>query len=413
MSQSLKVKPPGPEARRIIEGFYKISSPIYMQYPIVVKEFKGSGLIDVDGNTYIDMDGGHGLRSITLTVDDFPVEVMQTVQPVNGFLLEVEYDLLNTLKPLLDVDYRFRLTPSGLEAFTSALTSMFEVSKLNSILLFHGRVEDTHMIGLTPLIAHKVPYPYCFRCPFKLEKPECNYACVDRFKELLDELGDSISLVVFKPVDPSRCIVPPEAVWRRIIKASGEFGIPVLCDEVEASPGRSGKVFWFQNLEVKPNLVCLGDGLASGLPIGLIAVEEDLAIWKPKLLKASALSCMGALKTIEKARDGVLLSKVHRLGRNLRKRIEELSLQYDLQGDVRGLGLMVGFEIVKDVKSKTPADNEAKFLSKYCFRRGLIVGFEKPSTIRLTPPLTVEEETIEEALRIIEDGVRELKQTLA
>jgi len=359
------------------------------------------------------MDGSHGIRSITLTMNDFPAEVMHAVQRVNGFLLEVEHDLLNTLKLILDADYKFHLTSSGLEAFTLALTSMFEVSKSHSILIFHGRMEDTHVIGLTPSIVHKIPYPYCFRCPFKLEKPECNYACVDRFKELLNELGDSISLVVFKPANPLKCIVPPEAVWRRVVKASDEFGIPVLCDEVELSPGRSGKVFWFQNLEVKPNLVCLGDGLASGLPIGLIMVEEDLAIWKPKLLKVSALSCIGALKTIEKTRDGSLLSKVHRLGRTLRKRIEELSLQYDLQGDVRGLGLMVGFEMVKDMESKTPADNEAKFLSKYCLRRGLIVGFEKPSTIRLTPPLTIEEETIEEALSIIEDGVKELKQTLA
>jgi len=413
MSQSIKVRPPGPKARRIIEDLYKTSSPIYMPHPIVVKEFKESKLVDVDGNTYIDMDGGRGIRSITLTMNDFPVEVMQAIQQVNGFLLEVERDLLNTLKLILDADYRFHLTSSSLEAFTLALTSIFEVSKSHSILLFHGRMEDSHTIGLAPLTVHKIPYPYCFRCPFKLEKSECNYACVERFKELLDELGDSISLVVFKPANPSNCIVPPEAVWRRVVKASGEFGIPVLCDEVELSPGRSGKVFWFQNLEVKPNLVCLGDGLASGLPIGLIMVEEDLAIWKPKLLKSSALSCIGALKTIEKTRDGSLLSKVHRLGRNFRKRIEELSLQYDLQGDVRGLGLMVGFEMVKDMKSKTPADNEAKFLSKYCLRRGLIVGFEKPSTIRLTPPLTIEEETIEEALSIIEDGVKELRQTLA
>ncbi|MEM2913950.1 MAG: aminotransferase class III-fold pyridoxal phosphate-dependent enzyme, partial [Candidatus Bathyarchaeia archaeon] len=219
-------------------------------------------------------------------------------------------------------------------------------------------------------------------------------------------------LVVFRPVDFLKCIVPPEAFWRRIVKASDEAGIPVLCDEVEASLGRSGKIFWFQNLEVKPNLVCLGDGLASGLPIGLIAVEEDLAIWKPMPLKASALSCMAALKTVEKVREGVFLSKIHRLGRSLRKRLEELSLQYELPGDVRGLGLMVGFEVVRDLESKIPADTEAKFLSKYCFRRGLIIGFEKPSTLRLTPPLTIEEETLEEALRIIEDGFKELKQTL-
>lgn len=412
MSQNIKVRPPGPKARRIIGGFHKISSPVYMPYPIVAKEFKGSKLIDVDENTYIDMDGGSGLRSIPLTLNDFQAEAVQMAQPVDGFLLEVEYELLNTLKPIMGADYKFHLASSGLEAFTSALTSMFEASRLNSILVFQRRVEDTYNVNLKPMVVHRITYPYCFRCPFKLEKTDCNYACVDRFKELLDELGGTVSLVVFKPVDLSRCIVPPEAVWRGIEKASNEAGIPVLCDEVEASPGRSGKIFFFQNLEVKPNLICLGDGLASGLPIGLISVEEDLAIWKPKPLKASALSCMAALKTIEKVRDGAFLSKIHRLGRSLRKRIEELSLQYELPGDVRGSGLMVGFEVVKDLKSKIPADTEAKFLSRYCFRRGLIVGFEKPSTIRLTPPLTIEEETVEEAMHIIEDGIRELKQTL-
>ncbi len=378
-----------------------------MLYPVVVKGFEGSKLIDVDGNTYIDMDGGRGLRTIPLTLNVLPAEAGQMIQPVEGFLLEVEYELLNTLRSIIGTYYKFHLTPSGLEAFTSTLSSILEVSKSISILFFHGRVEDTYGVGLKPMVVHRLPYPYCFRCPFKLEETECNYACVDRFREILDELSDAISLVVFKPVDVSRCIAPPETVWRRIVKASDEAGIPVLCDEVEVSPGRSGKIFCFQNLEVKPNLICLGDGLASGLPIGLTAVEEDLAIWKPKLLKASALSCMAALKTVEKVGEGAFLSKIHRLGRSLRKRLEELSLQCELPGDVRGLGLMVGFEIVKDLKSKKPADTEAKFLSRYCFKRGLIVGFEKPSTIRLTPPLIIEEETVEETLHIIENGIKE------
>lgn len=410
MSQGIKVRPPGPEARRIIEGIYKISPPVYMRYPLVIKKFEGDKIVDVDGNVYIDMDGGHGLRLVNLDVNDFPVEVVRSIQSVDGFLLEAEYELLTALNRILDADYKLHLVPSGLEALISALSSISEVSKSNSILLFHGSVEDTYNIGLKPTVIHRLPYPYCFRCPFKLEKSNCNYLCVDRFRELLDELGDSISLVIFKPLEYSKCIIPPESVWRRIVKVSNEAGVPVLCNEVEAAPGRSGRLFCFQIFEIKPNLICLGDGLASGLPIGLIGVEENLAIWKPKPFKASALSCIVALKTIEKVKDGVFLSKVHRLGRILKKRLEELSLHYELPGDVRGMGLMVGFEIVKDLKSKIPADNEARFLSKYCFRRGLIVGFEKPSIIRLSPPLTIEEETVEEALRIIEDGIRELRQ---
>ncbi|MEM1570437.1 MAG: aminotransferase class III-fold pyridoxal phosphate-dependent enzyme [Candidatus Bathyarchaeia archaeon] len=412
MSQRLKTRPPGPEARRVIEGFYKVSPPTYIQYPLVVKRFEGARLVDVDGNVYIDMDGDRGLRSIPLSISDFPAEAAQAIQPADGLLLEVEYELLNALKHVLDADYKLHLASSGLEALTLALSSITEVSSSNSILLFHGRVEDSYNVGLKPMVVNRLPYPYCFRCAFKLDISNCNYLCVERFKELLDEIGGSISLVVFRPVESSKCIVPPEAVWRRIVKASSEVGIPILCDEVEVSPGRSGKVFWFQSLEVKPSLICVGDGLASGLPIGAVAVEEYLAVWRPKLLKAVALNCMAALKTIEAVKDGVLLSKIHRLGRALRKRLEELSIQCELIGDVRGLGLMVGFELVKDLKSKTPADTEAKFLSRYCFKRGLILGFEKPSIIRLTPPLTIEERMVEEALQIIEDGVRELRQTL-
>ena len=108
-------------------------------------------------------------------------------------------------------------------------------------------------------------------------------------------------------------------------------------------------------------------------------------------------------------RDGRLLSKAHKLGRSLRKRLEELSRRYEVPGDVRGLGLMVGFEVVEDESSKKPAQRWARFLVKYCFTRGLILGLGPPSTIRLTPPIDVDEETVEEALTIIEDGFKELK----
>jgi len=409
MSPSLKTRPPGTEARRIIGEMQKLTAPIRLRIPLVVKGLRGSEIEDIDGNTYIDMDCGLGLQLLRFGVEDLTVGLNIVSYPAGDVLSEYVYRLLDVSKGFFGEGYRFHLSPSGLEAFMTVYSSILEVSRGGSAVVFHIRNGVSVMDSSLSSTIRKVPYPYCYRCPLKHEYPGCGYACVDYFKDVLDELEGSVSLVVFKPVDPFNCIVPPEPVWRRVVKAAHEAGCPVLCDETDLAPGRSGKRLWFENLTIRPEAVCLGDGLASGLPIGLAAVREELAVWKPKPLKANPMSCIAGLRLLEMLRDGRLLSKAHKLGRSLRKRLEELSRRYEVPGDVRGLGLMVGFEVVEDESSKKPAQRWARFLVKYCFTRGLILGLGPPSTIRLTPPIDVDEETVEDALTIIEDGFKELK----
>ncbi|RLI25077.1 hypothetical protein DRO57_05045 [Candidatus Bathyarchaeota archaeon] len=409
MSPNLKTRPPGVEARRMIGETQKLTAPVRLRIPLVVKGVRGSEVEDVDGNTYIDMDCGRGLQLLRFGVEDLTAGLSVVSYPAGDVLSEYTYRLLETVKGFFGEGYKFHLSPSGFEAFTTVYSSILEVSRGGSAVVFHTRNGLSAFGSPFSSTIRRVPYPYCYRCPLKHEHPGCGYACVDYFRDVLDEVEGSVSLVVFKPVDPVRCIVPPEPVWRRIVKISHEAGCPVLCDETDLAPGRSGKRLWHENLSIRPEAVCLGDGLASGLPIGLAAVREELAVWKPKPLTANPISCVAGLRLLERLRDGRLLSKAHKLGRSLRKRLEELSRRYEVPGEVRGLGLMVGFEVVEDESSKKPAQRWARFLVKYCFTRGLILGLGPPSTIRLTPTVDVDEKTVEQALTIIEDGFKELK----
>lgn len=404
----MKVRPPGSKARRIISSFHRFSAPIRLRIPLTVEESNGLRVKDVDGNLYIDMDCGGGLQPLGISLKELVDEVRITAYPAGDVILKDAYTLLENLKNLFG-SYKLLLTSSSLESFMTAFSAVLEVSRRFSIIVFQKPDESNPVIRYAPGV-YRVPYPYCYRCPLRLKHPECGYACVGYFKDVLNQVGDSASMVIFEPIDPLRCIIPPEAVWRRVVKMSDEAGLTTLCNETEASPGRSGRLFWFERFLISPDIVCLGDGLASGLPIGLVAVKEELAVWKPKPFKASPLSCVSALRLLTRVKEERLLSRAHRLGRLLRKRVQELAQKYEVPGDVRGLGLMVGFEIVKDEASRKPASEYANFLVQYCFRRGVILGYRKPSIVKLTPPLNIGEETLEEALNVLEDGLKELRQ---
>lgn len=412
MSPNIQTRPPGTEARRIIGEMQKLASPTRLRIPLVVRGLRGSEIEDVDGNTYIDMDCRGGLQPIRFEFEKLTAELGVLPFPPGDFIPEHAYRLLVAVKRLFGEGYRFHLSPSSLEGFETIFSSILEVSRAGLALIFHKQNGGSAVgLHLSPTV-RTIPYPYCYRCPLKHEHPGCGYACVDYFKDVLEEVKHLVSLVVFKPVDPASCIVPPESVWRRVVKICNEAGCPVLCDETGLAPGRSGKRLWCEYLSIRPEAVCLGDGLASGLPIGLAAVREELAVWRPKPLTANPMSCVAGLRLLEMLEDGKLLSRAHRLGRTIRKRLEELSHQYEVPGDVRGVGLMAGFEAVEDESSKRPAGRFARLLVKYCFTRGLILGLEPPSTIRLTPTLDVEQEALETALTIIEDGFKELRHTL-
>ena len=275
--------------------------------------------------------------------------------------------------------------------------------------------------GSLPLIPDTVhfPFPYCYRCPWKQTFPECDYYCVDYFKEQYLEKYvpvDEIAAYFFEPIQgEGGYVVPPPEYFKKMESLRKE-GVLFVSDEIQTGVGRTGKFLGIENFGVIPDLVTIAKGIASGLPLGvMVAKSEVMESWKPgqhaSTFGANPVAVEAALATLQVMKEEKLLENARKLGAMAIKRLNEMKVKYEIVGDVRGLGLFIGVEIVKDKRSKARGDKEAKEIMEYCFKHGLLVIMAGRNTLRVIPPLNVKEEEMDEGLDILEEGIAAVNST--
>jgi len=322
---------------------------------------------------------------------------------------------------------------SGAEAVEAAVKlSKWHTRKHRFIAFvggFHGRtlgalsltgsklVQRRYFFPMLPGVTH-VPYPYCYRCPFKLSYPDCDYWCVDFIDELVLQMyvpAEEVAGIVFEPIQgEGGYVVPPPEYFQRLKKLADKYGFILIDDEIQSGTGRTGRWFAIEHWKVEPDVVCVAKAIASGLPLGATVARARMMDWErgshASTFGGNPLSCVAALAVIDVIKEEKLLENAEKQGNYIMKRLQDLKEECEIVGDVRGKGLMIGAEIVEDKETKSPGVDKVKEIMLRCWKRGIAIITCGASTLRIAPPLTITRELVEAGLEIIEDVIKEVEK---
>jgi 4-aminobutyrate aminotransferase len=440
---NIVVKPPGPKARAIVERDHAIISPSFGRvYPLVIKSGRGCIITDVDGNEYIDLNAGlavcnvgHSHPRVVQAIKDQADRFLH--YSYTDFYYENYIDLGEILHDLIPGDFekKFFYGNSGAESVEAAIKLSRWHSRRQGILAyigaFHGRTlgavsltaskpaQRRYFAPLIPGVEH-IFYPYCYRCPFNLECPDCGFRCVTYVDDYLFHKfvpPEEVAMILVEPIQgEGGYIVPPDGYFKALRELCDEHGILIAADEVQSGLGRTGKWFASEHFDLVPDIVCMAKGIAAGLPLGVTASRADLMDWTPgshaSTFGGNPVSASAAIEVIKIIKEERLLENAEKVGGHLIERLREMQDTHPMMGDVRGRGLMVGVELVKNRDSKEPAKEETEEVMMRCFEKGAALVNCGVSVIRWMPPLLITEELIDSALEIFEGVLTDVEKNL-
>lgn len=272
---------------------------------------------------------------------------------------------------------------------------------------------------LVPEVYH-VPYADCYRCYFGLEYPSCGLRCVEYIRILFEMLipPDEVAAFILEPIQgDAGIVIPPREFWPKIKRLCEENGILFIDEEVQTGFARTGKMFAIEYWGIEPDAIISAKPIASGLPMGIIVSKKELMErWsKPAHLfttQANPVICAAAIATLDIIEQEKLAERALRLGEVTMKRFAEMKERFGLIGDVRGRGLLIGVDLVKDPETKEPARKEAMKVSWRAWEKGLImISFGRHGNVlRIAPPLTIAEDELEIALGIVESSIEDVSE---
>ena len=433
----IKTALPGPKASKLIQTDQTFVSPSYTRvYPLVVKRAEGLWVHDADDNRFLDFTAG---IAVCATGHCHP-DVVQSIKDQAERLLHMsgtdfyyvpQILLAEKLASIMPGDGRKKayFGNSGAEAVEAAfkLARWHTRRELNIAFFgaFHGRtmgalsltasktIQKKHYYPFVPGITH-IPYAYCYRCPYNLTYPGCGLECVHWIEDTLFKTTmppEEVAAIFVEPIQgEGGYIVPPPEYHKALKGIAKKYGILYVADEVQSGMGRTGNMLAAQHFGVDPDIVALAKGIASGLPLGATIAREDIMDWEAgshaSTFGGNPISCRAALTTIRLLDEG-LMANAKRQGERLMAGLRTLQQQYECMGDVRGLGLMVGVELVKDRETKERAVQWRGNIVKKAFEKGLLLLGCGENTIRFCPALTVSESEVDVCLNIFEEALRE------
>ncbi|MDA4119133.1 MAG: acetyl ornithine aminotransferase family protein [Thaumarchaeota archaeon] len=435
-------KLPGPKAQAVVKKTAKYVSPsISRFYPLAIESAHGSLVKDVDGNQFIDFAAGIAVLSTGSTHPKVVQAIKNQAEKFvhfsyTDFYYENLVELSERLVTLVPGSFQKMVYygNSGAEAIEAAMKLTRNFTKRPLFLshsgAFHGRtmgalsltaskpIQRKGSIPLIPEVVH-FPFPYCYRCPWKQTFPECDYYCVDYFKEQYLEKFvpvDEVASYFFEPIQGEGGYVPAPPEYFKKMEFLRKEGVLFVSDEIQTGVGRTGKFLGIEHFGVVPDVVTIAKGIASGLPLSAIVAKADIMeSWKPgqhaSTFGANPVAVEAALATLDVMKSEHLMENAKKLGAKAKKRFLEMKEKYEIVGDVRGMGLFVGVEIVKSKATKERGDAEAKQIIDYCFNHGLLVIIAGRNTLRFIPPLNITEDVMDEGLDILEEGIAAVNST--
>ena len=431
----IKTALPGPNAKAIIERDGKVVSPSYTRgYPFVMARGSGAMVEDVDGNHFLDCAAGIAVNS---TGHSHPAVVAAIVDQAQKFLhmsgtdfyyepqvrLGEEFD---AIKPFAGPSRSF-FSNSGTEAIEAAINlARYSTKRYGMIAFlgsFHGRTLGALSLTSSKALQRKgfgpmqagtfhTPYGNCYRCPVGLKPESCQAECLDFLEhQILVHLisPDEVAGVVVESIQGEGGYVVPEPKFhQRLRDITKTHGILLIADEVQSGMGRTGKMFGIEHFGVEPDMIAVAKGVASGMPLGVTTARADVMTWPPgshaSTFGGNPVSAAAALATIALIRDS-LMKNAAEVGAFMMDRLKELQQKHQIIGDVRGRGLMIGVELVRDRVTKERATTERDDVVNECFARGLLILGAGKNALRISPPLVLTRAQASTAVDILDQAL--------
>jgi len=423
---------PGPRAKAIIDRDTEVVSPSYTRsYPLVIERGSGAMVEDVDGNVFLDCAAGIAVNSTGHSHPDVVKAITEQAQKFlhmsgTDFYYEPQVRLAEELASVSPTEGGARsfFGNSGTEAIEACVKlSKYATGRQNIIAFlggFHGRT-----IGALSLTASKAiqrrgfgtlmpgvyhaPYADCYRCPLGLSQSNCAAECLDYLEDQIFMhlvSPDEVAAVVLEPIQgEGGYVVAPDQFVQRLREITKANGILLVDDEVQSGMGRTGKMFAIEFTGVKPDMVAIAKGIASGMPLGVATASRQLMSWPPgahaSTFGGNPVSCAAALATIKLLKEQ-LVANAATVGAYLMAGLKGLMDAHPLIGDVRGRGLMVGVELVRDRKTKERATTERDAVVEAAFRQGLLLLGAGKNAIRFSPPLVLTKAQADVAIGIFD-----------
>jgi alanine-glyoxylate transaminase / (R)-3-amino-2-methylpropionate-pyruvate transaminase len=416
----------------VIEKHKKYLFPIvanYYEEPLVVDHAKGSYVYDIEGKEYLDFFGG----IVTISVGHCNEKVTKAVEEQTGKLQHIS--TLYPNEPHVRLAEKLaQMTPgrlqkcfftnSGTEANeTAVLVAQLHTKRQDVIALRHSYSGRSHLamsltahstwrLAPTPVAGiHHIPNAYCYRCPFGLTYPSCDLKCAKDIEEAIQTATSGrIAAFLAEPIQGiGGFITPPKEYFKEIVSIVRKYGGLFICDEVQTAWGRTGgKMFGIEHWDVEPDIMTFAKGLANGVPVGAtIATPEIADSMKGMTISTfggNPVSCTAALATLQVIEEENLVENARVMGQRLREGLENLKQKYPVIGDVRGMGLMQGLELVAE--NKRPEPEAVRRLFEQTKANGLLIGKGglMGNVIRITPPLNVTRDQVDQALKIFDQS---------
>jgi 4-aminobutyrate aminotransferase len=434
----LKTAHPGPNAKRILAGDEKYVSPSYTRsYPLVAQRGRGLVVEDVDGNEFFDFSAGIAVVS---TGHCHP-EVVAAIQKQAGELIHMSgtdfyYEGLVTLAERLSEiapmpgPHKFYYGNSGAEAIEAALKLARYHTKRQQVIAFlgafHGRTmgalsltaskpqQKRRFSPLVPGVTH-IRYPDVYRgCEGGPQDAEefalgCARYIEDKlFKTIL--APEEVAAIFVEPIQgEGGYVVAPTVFMQELRRICDKHGILLVVDEVQSGIGRTGKWFAVEHTGVHPDIVCMAKGIASGMPLGITMSKADIMDWVPgshaSTFGGNPVCIAAALATLDVIEKEGLLHNSQQVGDHMMKRMADWPKKHKIVGDIRGRGLMIGVDIVKDQHTREYGAAERDRIVEAAFERGILFLGCGPSTIRIAPPLIVTKEEADIAMDALEESI--------
>jgi len=437
----LKTTLPGPKAKALIERDARSVSPSYTRpYPLAMARGEGIAVEDVDGNRFLDFAAGIAVSS---TGHSHPAVVAAIVDQAQKFLhmsgtdfyYEPQVRLAEVMGEIAPIagPVRSFFGNSGAEAVEAALKlARYQSGRQYTIAFlgaFHGRtmgalaataskaIQRRGFGPLTPGVYH-APYAECYRCPLRLQPDTCEAECLGFIEDqILVHLvsPDEVAAILVEPIQgEGGYLVPPQQFVDRLRAIAGRHGMLLIVDEVQSGMGRTGKMFASEHFGLDADIVTVAKGIASGMPLGICSAKADVMSWPPgshaSTFGGNPVSCAAALATIDLLRSS-LTTNAATVGAQLMDGLRELQARHPLIGDVRGRGLMIGIELVRDRRTKERACEERDALVQAMFRRGVLLLGAGKNAIRMCPPLVVTTTQADDVLRLFGESLEEIENS--
>jgi 4-aminobutyrate aminotransferase len=431
---------PGTKAKQVVERDAKFMSPSFTRdYPLVAKSGRGAMVEDVDGNVFLDFAAGIAVCS---TGHCHP-KVVAAIQKQAAELIHMSgtdfyYESLPLLAERLAKtvpgveDKKVFFTNSGTEAIEGAVKLARYTTKRDKMIAFYGCFHGRTM-GSLSLTASKatqrkgfgsllggvehIPYPYAYRCALGHGPETCGEEILETlenqiFKRLFDPT--EVAGIIIEPIQGEGGYVPaPKFFLQELQRICRQYGIMLITDEVQSGMGRTGKWWAFEHAGIEPDIITSAKGIASGMPLGAIIARSSVMDWKPgshgTTFGGNPVCLAASLATMDLI-EGGLMENARKMGKYIFERTADWTNKFKIVGDVRGKGLMVGIEFVRDQRTKERAADLRNAIVDRAFHKGLLVLGAGENSLRLSPPLLIDEEQADFAVRTLEECICEAEK---